>query len=162
MPFAHKRGVHIYVALNSVIAAIEVPELIDTLNAVSSLNPDALIIQDPGLFYLVRRWFPGLKLHASTLTAVHNSAGVRALQAMGANRVVLARELSMVEIQKICDSTETRSGDLHSWSALLFLFGAVSGEQFPRRPKRSSRPVRSAMPPEVPSGKKGGVFPFVQ
>ena len=106
IPFAHKRGVRIYAALNSQIAATEIPELLDTLNALSSLKPDALIVQDAGIFHLVRRFFTNLKLHASTLTAVHNSAGVRALQLMGADRVVLARELNLGEIEKICSGTE--------------------------------------------------------
>jgi U32 family peptidase len=106
MPFAHNRGVHIYVALNSQIVSSQVPELLDTLNALASLKPDGLIVQDAGIFHLVRRWFPGLKLHASTLAAAHNTAGVKALQGIGAGRVVLARELSLGEIEKICRGTE--------------------------------------------------------
>ncbi|MGA3113597.1 MAG: peptidase U32 family protein [Syntrophobacteraceae bacterium] len=106
MPFAHNRGVHIYIALNSQIVSSQIPEVLDTLHALASLKPDGLIVQDAGIFHLVRRWFPGLKLHASTLTAAHNTAGVKALQGMGANRVVLARELSLGEIEKICQATE--------------------------------------------------------
>ena len=106
IPFAHKRGVRIYTALNSQIVSGEIPELLDTLSALSSLKPDALIAQDAGIFHLVRRWFPGLRLHASTLTAVHNSAGVRALQQVGVHRVVLARELNLAEIEEICSCTE--------------------------------------------------------
>ena len=106
MPFAHKRGVRIYVALNSQIISSELSELLDTLNCLLSLEPDALIVQDAGIFHLVRRWFPGHKLHASTLAAAHNSAGVRALQAMGASRVVLARELSLSEVEEICRLTD--------------------------------------------------------
>ncbi len=106
IPFAHKRGVRIYTALNSQIVSGEIPGLLDTLNALSSLKPDALIVQDAGIFHLVRRWFPSLKLHASTLAAVHNSAGVKVLQQMGAGRVVLARELKLEEIEKICSGTE--------------------------------------------------------
>ena len=60
----------------------------------------------PGSFILSGAWFPNLKLHASTLTAVHNTAGVKALQAMGAGRVVLAREFRLGEIEKICSGTE--------------------------------------------------------
>lgn len=106
IPFAHKRGVRIYTAINSQIAADEVSELLDTLNALSTLKPDGLIVQDAGIFHLVRRHFPGLRLHASTLTAAHNSAGVKALQKMGADRVILARELSLGEIEKICSGTQ--------------------------------------------------------
>ncbi len=106
IPFAHKRGVRIYIALNSQIGAGEISELLDTLNAISTLNPDGVIVQDAGIFYLARRWFPGLRLHASTLATVHNTAGVKALQAMGASRIVLARELGLGEIEKICNGTD--------------------------------------------------------
>ena len=106
MPFAHKHSVRIYIALNGQITSSQLPELLDTLNCLSSLEPDGLIVQDAGIFHLLRRWFPALKPHASTLAAVHNSAGVKALQAMGAVRVVLARELSLGEIEQICDATD--------------------------------------------------------
>ncbi len=106
IPFAHKRGIRIYAALNSQIVSGEIPEVLDTLSALSSLKPDGLIAQDAGIFHLVRRWFPGLRLHASTLAAVHNSAGVKALQHIGVHRVVLARELNLAEIEEVCSGTE--------------------------------------------------------
>ena len=107
IPFAHGRDVRIYITVNSLIAATEIPEVLDLLNALATLGPDALIVQDAGIFYLARRQFPGLKLHASTLAAAHNSAGVQALDRMGAQRVVLARELGLGEIEKICATTKT-------------------------------------------------------
>ncbi|MEN6441381.1 MAG: peptidase U32 family protein [Syntrophobacter sp.] len=106
VPFAHARGVRIFVALNSLIAASEIPEVLDSLHALSKIGPDALIVQDAAVFYLAKRYFPNLRLHASTLTAVHNSAGVNALARMGADRIVLARELSLSEIKSICDTTK--------------------------------------------------------
>jgi U32 family peptidase len=117
VPFAHKRNVRVYAALNSLIAASEIPEVLDSLNALSSINADALIVQDAGLFFLVRRYFPALKLHASTLMTAHNSAGVNTLERMGAERVVLARELSMPEIEKVCANTKV---DLE-----IFVHGAL-------------------------------------
>ena len=107
IPFAHRRGVRIYTALNSQIAADELPELLETLNYLASLEPDGLIVQDAGIFYFVRRNFPHLRLHASTLAGAHNSAGVKALQKMGASRVILARELRLGEIEQICSETQT-------------------------------------------------------
>jgi putative protease len=107
IPFAHGRGVRIYAALNSQIAEDELPELLDTINSLASLKPDALIVQDAGIFHFVRRSFPGLKLHSSTLAGTHNSAGVNALHKMGAERVILARELSVEEIEQICSATQT-------------------------------------------------------
>jgi len=117
IPFAHKRNVRVYAALNSLIAAGEIREILDFLYALTGLGVDALIVQDAGIFFLARRYFPGLKLHASTLMTAHNSAGVNALRKMGAERVVLARELRMQEIEKVCANTEA---DLE-----IFIHGAL-------------------------------------
>lgn len=124
IPFARQRGIRVYAALNSQIAGPELPELLDTLQALSALKPDALIVQDAALFHLARNHFPGIKLHASTLAAAHNSAGVNALEHMGAGRVVLARELSLAEIELVCSNTKAEleifvHGALcYSWSGL--------------------------------------------
>ena len=105
LPFAHKRNVSIYVALNSTLTASDYPGILDLLQSLSDLKVDALIVQDPGIFFLVRQFFPSLKLHASTLMAIHNHAGVNQLERMGARRVVLARELNLREITDIADHT---------------------------------------------------------
>lgn len=105
VPFARKRNVSVYVALNSVVTEQEraaVPSLLETLR---SCDVDGVIVQDPGVFAIARRFFPELKLHASTLMAIHNHAGVRQLERMGAQRVVLARELTLQEIEAIASRT---------------------------------------------------------
>jgi putative protease len=101
LPFAHKRKILVYVALNSILTAPDIPQSLDLLQSLSDLNVDALIVQDPGIFFLTRRFFPSLKLHASTLMTIHNHAGVNQLERMGAGRVVLARELNLEEIKDI-------------------------------------------------------------
>jgi U32 family peptidase len=106
LPFAHKRRVSIYVALNSILAAADIPKILDLLQSLSELKVDALIVQDPGIFFLVRQFFPTLRLHASTLMTIHNHAGVNQLERMGAQRVVLARELNLREINDIVDRTK--------------------------------------------------------
>lgn len=106
IPYAHKRGVLVYVALNSLVAATEVPQLLNLLQSLADLKTDALITQDPGIFALRRKHFPHLPLHGSTLMAVHNSAGVRQLARMGAARAVLARESTLREIGEICARSE--------------------------------------------------------
>ncbi len=106
LPFTRSRGVAVYTALNSLVTASEIPTVLDTLQALSDLGVDAVIVQDPGLFFLTRRYFPSLKVHASTLCAVHNHAGVRVLERLGARRVVLARELTLDEIRTIRRHTE--------------------------------------------------------
>ena len=105
LPFAHKRKVSIYVAVNSILTAGDVPRILDLLQALADLKVDALIVQDPGIFFLARQFFPSLRLHASTLMAIHNHAGVNQLERMGAQRVVLARELDLKEITEIATRT---------------------------------------------------------
>lgn len=106
LPFAHKRNVSIYVALNSLLTASDFPRILDLLQSLSDLKVDALIVQDPGIFFLAREYFPSLRLHASTLMTIHNHAGVNQLERMGAQRVVLARELNLQEIRGIADRTQ--------------------------------------------------------
>src|SRR5262252_7916408 len=66
---------------------------------------DALIIQDPAIMRLARRIAPGLELHASTQMSIADAEGVRFAQELGANRVTLARELSVLEIDAIYRAT---------------------------------------------------------
>ncbi|MDR1109980.1 MAG: U32 family peptidase [Deltaproteobacteria bacterium] len=91
-------GVKVYLAFNSLIKDTELAEAFKTLCAVSEMRPDALIVQDLGLAHLVRKYHPGLPLHASTLTAVHNVDGLAALASLGFSRAVLPRELNLSEI----------------------------------------------------------------
>ena len=102
---AHKQGVKLYIAMNSLVKEAELPAALEALSCFESLRPDALIIQDLGLLYLARTWFPDLPLHASTLMSVHNSLGAEELTKLGFERVVLARELTIEEIGAIHQQT---------------------------------------------------------
>src|SRR4029077_12038267 len=64
-----------------------------------------VIVQDLGVYYLARRYFPELELHASTQLSVHNRAGAEALSGMGFARVVLARELTFEEVRDITSAS---------------------------------------------------------
>ena len=98
---AHRQGVKLYIAMNSLVKEAEIPQLLEALSCLEQLRPDALIIQDLGLLYLARTWFPTLPLHASTLLSVHNSLAARELTRLGFERVVLARELTISEMAEI-------------------------------------------------------------
>jgi len=99
--FAHEKGVKLYLAANSLLKEAEIPQALETLAMLEELQPDALIIQDLGVYHLCRSYFPNLHLHASTLMNAHNSLGVRQFEKMGFDRVVLARELTIKEIEAI-------------------------------------------------------------
>ncbi|MEJ5364184.1 MAG: peptidase U32 family protein [Desulfosoma sp.] len=124
LPFTRSRGVALYTALNSVITASEVPSVLDVLQALSDLAVDAVIVQDPGIFLLCRRYFPSLKVHASTLAAVHNSAGVNVLERLGARRIVLARELTLEEIRAIRNRTQAEL-EIFVHGALCYSFSGL-------------------------------------
>jgi putative protease len=92
---------HVFVTINTLIRQDEVAELIETVAALAAIGVDAIILQDLGVYYLLRRHFPTLELHASTQLAVHNQAGAVFLKELGFERVVLARELTFEEVHDI-------------------------------------------------------------
>ena len=98
---AHRHGVKLYLAMNSLMKEEEIPRAVEVLAALDALKADALIVQDLGIHHLARHHFPGLRLHASTLMGAHNSMNVRQFAAMGFERVVLPRELPINEIAAI-------------------------------------------------------------
>ena len=116
----HCRGLNkkLFVATNSLVLEAELPQLLELLALLAELRPDGLIVQDLGLIRLVRRYFPELSLHASTLTLAHNSQAVRYLADLGCRRVVLARELTVREIAAIA----ARRGDTE---IEVFIHGAM-------------------------------------
>ena len=97
----HKNKVKVYLAMNSLMKEEEIGKAVEELAALEALKADALIIQDLGISYLARKFFPGLRLHASTLMGAHNSLNVRQFAEMGFQRVVLAREMTLGEISKV-------------------------------------------------------------
>ncbi|MCW8132937.1 MAG: U32 family peptidase [Planctomycetota bacterium] len=104
--FAHAQTPRrrVFVTLNTLILQHELGELVDALGALADIGVDALIVQDLGVYRIVRAHFPQLELHASTQLAVHNRAGAETLRRMGFTRVVLARELTFEEIREITAS----------------------------------------------------------
>ncbi|MCQ2379284.1 MAG: DUF3656 domain-containing protein, partial [Victivallaceae bacterium] len=103
--FAHERGKKVYVTLNTLIYESELPELAELLAEISRICPDALIVQDLGVAEMARRYFPRLVLHASTQLGIHNSAGVEAARKLGFKRVILERQVSLDELEKIAEKS---------------------------------------------------------
>lgn len=98
---AHSIGRKVYVAINTVVQDTEWPELIENLAACEELGADAIILQDMGVCRAIRERFPRLKWHASTQMLVHNAEGARWAERNGFERVILARELTLAEIESI-------------------------------------------------------------
>ncbi|MBK8977726.1 MAG: DUF3656 domain-containing protein [Planctomycetes bacterium] len=91
----------VFVTVNTVIRQDELAELAEVVSELSTIGVDALIVQDLGVYRLVREHFPDLELHASTQLAVHDRAGAEVLRQLGFARVVLARELTFEEVRDV-------------------------------------------------------------
>jgi putative protease len=100
----HRRGRKIYLTLNTVFEQREADQVYQLLKYLSSIGPDALIVQDLGILAMVRDYFPQLKIHASTQMNIASARGANILSKYGVSRVVLARELSLTAIQSIRSS----------------------------------------------------------
>lgn len=98
---ARKKGVKIYVTLNTLVKNQELDLLLGTLHFIKTAGADAIIIQDWGVFFIASRYFPELTIHASTQLGIHNSEGAEFLAELGFKRVVLARELLLDEVKQI-------------------------------------------------------------
>lgn len=103
---ATQKRVKVYVTLNTVIKNNELSDLLDTLQFLSEQPIAGVIIQDWGVFSLMRRYFPKLVAHASTQMANHNSVGANHCQHIGFKRVVLARELTFNELKLLQQRTQ--------------------------------------------------------
>ena len=102
---AHGMGKKVYVTCNTLPREEELNRLPGYLAFLNEAGPDALIIADLGVLALARRFAPKIALHVSTQLGVVNSATANVLHAMGADTVVLARELPLDEIRRIRANT---------------------------------------------------------
>ena len=98
---AHQYNCEVFLTLNVVILEHEVPVLVKLLNQVVNSGIDGLIVQDMGVFNIVKKYFPTLHIHASTQMTTHNEGQILFLGKLGANRVNLSRELNLPEITKL-------------------------------------------------------------
>ena len=98
---AHLYGAKIYMTINTAVFDDELPALLSTIALACRAGVDQIIAADLGVYVLLRRCAPGLRISGSTQMSIHNKSGVRMLQRLGYDRVVLARELSQKEIAAI-------------------------------------------------------------
>lgn len=99
--YAHAHGVRAYITVNTMPREHEYPLLREYLSALKDIKPDALIVADLGVFMLAKEALPSVELHVSTQANTVSAETCRAWHALGAKRVVLARELSLEEIRCI-------------------------------------------------------------
>jgi len=99
--YCHLYGVKIYITVNTIIYDNEIDEFLKYIEFLYNNNVDAVIMQDIGMIRKVRSLFPNLEIHASTQMHNHNLEGINILESLGVKRVVLARELSLEQINNI-------------------------------------------------------------
>ena len=106
MEFLHRRGVRGYVTFNTLVFANEIEAAEDYLRSIIAAGVDAAIVQDVGICRMIRALSPDFPIHCSTQMTITSAAGVEFARELGAQLVVLARENSIAEIEKI-QATQT-------------------------------------------------------
>lgn len=98
---AHQLKKKFYVVVNIAPHNSKLTSFVSDMAAVVALKPDALIVSDPGVIYLLKQHFPDMALHLSVQANTVNWAAVKFWQSLGVERVILSRELSVEEIGDI-------------------------------------------------------------
>ena len=113
--YARLYGVKVYVTVNTLIYEEEINDVLDYLDYLHQIGVNAVIMQDIGLIYLTRQIYPNLEIHASTQCHNHNNEILKLWKSLGLSRAVLARELSIEEIENINVDIEKE----------VFIYGAL-------------------------------------
>jgi len=103
--YANQNGVKVFLAINTLMTDRELKEAMIIVNQAMDAGVAAFIVQDLGLAKIIKQKYPSAVLHASTQMTASTLADVKTLGNIGFTRVVLARELSSVQIKEIADNT---------------------------------------------------------
>ncbi len=101
IPYAHSQGVKVFLTFNTQVLEEELPRFIDTVGQALLFSPDALILSDLGAMRIVRKYFPRVEIHASTMTGIFNSRIASVLAELGARRVVAERHLDFDQLKEL-------------------------------------------------------------
>ena len=102
----HSHEMKVHVTMNTLISDGEISAALAVLKDVCDCGADAVILQDVGFASLVKKACPELERHASTQMSVQTVAGVKLLEEMGFDRVVIPREMNKAEVKRIKDNTD--------------------------------------------------------
>lgn len=114
--YAHLRGVRVYVTFNTAVLPSEVARALETVRQAYRAGADAFIVQDIGIANEIARTLPEARLHISTQMNTHNAAGIEAAAKLGAQRVTLARELSISEIAHLAQVADGFGMEVESFA----------------------------------------------
>lgn len=115
--YAHNKDVKIYVTLNTVLKDAEILEVLNYAVFLYENDVDAVIVQDLGLLYLIKKHIPDLPVTISTQSTVYDEYGVKFYDRYKVNKIIMARELTLGQIREVVKNTNT---DLE-----VFIHGAL-------------------------------------
>lgn len=161
--YAHMRGRKLYTALNILLDNKEIPAALDYAYDLYRAGVDAVIVQDAGFMRVLLSNLPEIKVHASTQMTVHNQDAARLLQEQGVARIVLARELSLEEIETVCHEVSGMEFEVFVHGALCYcysgqcLFSSMVGGRSGNR-GRCAQPCR--LPYQLYDSRTSQVIPL--
>ncbi|MEK6959479.1 MAG: U32 family peptidase [archaeon] len=122
--FPHFFGKKAYLAINTLVKDNEMVEALSLAKEAYELGVDAIIVQDLGFMFAVKTLLPNLELHASTQCTCHSVKGAELLADLGVKRIVLARELSLKEVNAIKIAMDKRDVEIETFvhGALCFSY----------------------------------------
>lgn len=103
--YAHLRNVKVFLTINVLMSDEDIKQACKVVLELYSKGLDAIIVQDLGFAMVIKKIIPNLQIHASTQMSIYNLEQVKYLEQLGFSRVVLARELTIEEIEYICKNT---------------------------------------------------------
>jgi putative protease len=109
LKLAHKNDCQIFLTLNVIILEHEMPALIRLLNQLVNTTVDGVIVQDFGLFHILKEYYPTLDIHASTQVTTHNEGQINFLHKLNASRTNLSRELNIAEIKDLSNVSHNKN-----------------------------------------------------
>ena len=122
LDYAHKRGVKVYVTMNTLLSDDELEPALRYASFLHDSGVDAIIVQDLGLGELVHRALPDLELHMSTQATITDVRSAKVAHELGYKRIVVARELALPEIADICRAGSDGASD---FEVEVFVHGAI-------------------------------------
>lgn len=161
---AHALGKKFYCVLNSAPHNAKLETLIADISEVVALAPDALIVSDPGVIFLVRQHFPKMELHLSVQANTLNWAAVEFWQQQGISRVILSRELSLEEIEQIRAKVPSMELEVFVHGALCMAYSGrclLSGYMDKRDPNQGTCTNACRWPYQVTAATENAVGQFV-
>ena len=124
--YAHKFYVKVHVTINTILTDDELLQAKDLIWKLYEIGVDAIIVQDMGILELaIRGELPPISIHASTQCDIRTLEKAEFFQNVGVSRIILARELSLEQIQKICSAVSSIDDKENAIEVETFIHGAL-------------------------------------